>query len=259
MSESAIFCSPTMMVWPGVVAALIANDEVGGLGEVVGDPTLALVTPLRSENDVGRHAPNGRRKREGGPASRAAAMVRGSQRGPTLADHAANPGFPGRRSSRRRPGVRGAAAGGGHSRAGRGWLAVGRRRSASSNCADPGRSWFAPRRLGQAIRSGALSLGFIDSPSYDRWTSHSDTTFQSLSEGTGVPVALLTVIREAMGSAPPSPDDRVREDELLVVPLIQLQHEKGFRPGSSNVHCACTGRACGGSPRPNPTGGAARS
>ena len=41
--------------------------------------------------------------------------------------------------------------------------------------------------LGQAIRSGALSLGFIDSPSYDRWASQSDTTFQSLSEDTGVP------------------------------------------------------------------------
>ena len=84
--------------------------------------------------------------------------------------------------------------------------------------------------LGQAIRSGVLSLGFIDSPSYDRWASQSDTTFLSLSERTGIPVALLATIREAMGSAPPNPDDRVREDELLVVPLIALQHEKGFRP-----------------------------
>jgi adenylate cyclase len=84
--------------------------------------------------------------------------------------------------------------------------------------------------LGQALRSGVLSLAFIDSSSYDRWTSQSDTTFQSLSEATGVPVALLTVIREAMGSAPPGPDDRVREDEMQVVPLLQLQHEKGFRP-----------------------------
>ena len=84
--------------------------------------------------------------------------------------------------------------------------------------------------LGQAVRNGALSLAFIDSPSYDRWTSQSDTTFQSLSEGSGVPVELLTVIREAMGSAPPDPEDRVREDEMLVVPLLQLQHEKGFRP-----------------------------
>ena len=39
----------------GVVAALVANHEVGGLGEVVGDPALALVTPLGSENDGGRH------------------------------------------------------------------------------------------------------------------------------------------------------------------------------------------------------------
>lgn len=84
--------------------------------------------------------------------------------------------------------------------------------------------------LGQAIRSGALSLAFIDSSSYDRWASQSDTTFQSLSKDTDVPVALLTVIREAMGSAPPDPEDRVRDDEMLVVPLIQLQHERGFRP-----------------------------
>ena len=84
--------------------------------------------------------------------------------------------------------------------------------------------------LGQAVSTGAVSLGFIDSPSYDRWASQSDTTFQSLSERTGVPIALLTVIREAMGSPPPQPEDRVREDELLVVPLVQLQHENGFRP-----------------------------
>jgi adenylate cyclase len=84
--------------------------------------------------------------------------------------------------------------------------------------------------LGQAVRSGVLSLAFIDSPSYDRWASLSDTTFQSLSESSGVPVELLMVIREAMGSAAPHPEDRVREDEMLVVPLVQLQHEQGFRP-----------------------------
>jgi len=83
--------------------------------------------------------------------------------------------------------------------------------------------------LGQAIRSGALSLSFIDSPSYTRWASLKDTTFRSLSEDTGIPVELLMVVREAMGFAPPHPEDRIREDELLVVPLVQLQHERGFR------------------------------
>jgi class 3 adenylate cyclase len=84
--------------------------------------------------------------------------------------------------------------------------------------------------LGEAVRTGVLSLGFIDSPSYDRWGSFSDTTFQELSEQTGVPVELLMVIREAMGSAAPQPDDRVRNDEMLVVPQLQLQYERGFRP-----------------------------
>ena len=84
--------------------------------------------------------------------------------------------------------------------------------------------------LGEAVRSGVISLAFIDSPSYDRWGSFSDTTFQALSAETGVPVELLMVIREAMGSAAPRPDDRVRVDEMLVLPLVQLQHEKGFRP-----------------------------
>ncbi|HKY46948.1 MAG TPA: adenylate/guanylate cyclase domain-containing protein [Acidimicrobiia bacterium] len=84
--------------------------------------------------------------------------------------------------------------------------------------------------LGEAVRSGVVSLAFIDSPSYDRWGSFSETTFQSLSTDIGVPVELLTVIREAMGSAAPRSDDRVRVDEMLVVPMVQMQHQLGFRP-----------------------------
>jgi adenylate cyclase len=84
--------------------------------------------------------------------------------------------------------------------------------------------------LGEAVRSGVVSLAFIDSPSYDRWGSFSETTFQSLSAETGVPVELLMVIREAMGSAAPRSDDRVRVDEMLVVPMVQMQHQLGFLP-----------------------------
>ena len=124
--------------------------------------------------------------------------------------------------------------------------------------------WKAPvlplEGLGQAIRSGVLSLGFIDSPSYDRWGSQSDTTFQSLSEATGVPVALLTVIREAMGSAAPSPDDRVRERrDCWSSRSSNFSMKRASVPGSSNGRCACTERACGESRRPSPTGGRARS
>jgi adenylate cyclase len=38
------------------------------------------------------------------------------------------------------------------------------------------------------------------------------------------------VMREAIGSALPSPADRVREDELAIVPLIQVELAHGFRP-----------------------------
>lgn len=38
------------------------------------------------------------------------------------------------------------------------------------------------------------------------------------------------VVREAVGFAEPGPEDTVREDELSVVPAIQLQLAKGFRP-----------------------------
>jgi hypothetical protein len=38
------------------------------------------------------------------------------------------------------------------------------------------------------------------------------------------------VVREALGYAEPGPEDRVREDELSVVPAIELWLANGFRP-----------------------------
>jgi adenylate cyclase len=84
--------------------------------------------------------------------------------------------------------------------------------------------------IAAAVRDGALSFSFLDVPAYDRFAGLSGTTFQQLSAETGIPLELLTVVREAVGFAEPGPDDTVREDELTVVPLIQLQLAKGFRP-----------------------------
>ncbi|HKQ03445.1 MAG TPA: adenylate/guanylate cyclase domain-containing protein [Actinomycetes bacterium] len=81
-----------------------------------------------------------------------------------------------------------------------------------------------------AIRDGALSFSFMDVSAFDRFAGLSDTTFQQLSAQTGIPLELLMVVREAVGFAEPQPQDTVREDELSVVPLIQLELEKGFRP-----------------------------
>ena len=80
------------------------------------------------------------------------------------------------------------------------------------------------------IRRGDLSLEFADLPYYWLLSSLTDVTFQELSEKTKTPVELLLVIREAAGFAEPRPEDRVRENELQIVPLIEAQVELGFRP-----------------------------
>jgi adenylate cyclase len=81
-----------------------------------------------------------------------------------------------------------------------------------------------------AVRNGSLSFSFLDVPAYDRFAGLSGTTFQQLSAQSGIPLELLLVVREAVGFAEPRPQDSVREDELSVVPLLQLQLAKGFRP-----------------------------
>ena len=83
-----------------------------------------------------------------------------------------------------------------------------------------------------ALRSGTLSLDFLDGAAYERFAALADETFQEVSDRTGVPLELLTGIREAIGSAEPSPDDRLREDEMAVVPFLELQVGASFRPSA---------------------------
>jgi adenylate cyclase len=84
--------------------------------------------------------------------------------------------------------------------------------------------------LAAAIRNGVVSFSFLDVGAYDRFAGLSDTTFQQLSAQTGIALELLMVVREALGFAEPHPEDTVHHNELSVLPLIQLQLSKGFRP-----------------------------
>jgi adenylate cyclase len=84
--------------------------------------------------------------------------------------------------------------------------------------------------MAAAVRDGALSFSFMDVAAFDRFPGLSETTFHQLSERTGIPMDLLKVVREALGFAEPRPEDHVREDELSVVPAIELQLSNGFRP-----------------------------
>jgi class 3 adenylate cyclase/DNA-binding transcriptional MerR regulator len=86
--------------------------------------------------------------------------------------------------------------------------------------------------VGAALEKGALSIDFLDTPAYERFAAMSSETFRQVHERTGIPLELLTVIRESLGLAPPDPDDRLREDELEIIPFIQLQVESGFKASS---------------------------
>ena len=83
--------------------------------------------------------------------------------------------------------------------------------------------------IAAAVRDGALSFSYLDATAFDRFAGVSGTTFRELSERTGVPLDLLLVVREAHGFAEPRPEDHVREDELAVVPVIELQLSSGIR------------------------------
>jgi adenylate cyclase len=84
--------------------------------------------------------------------------------------------------------------------------------------------------IAAAVDDGALSFAYLDATAFDRFAGVSGTTFHELSERTGVPLDLLVVLREALGFAEPRPEDRVREDELAVVPTIELMLTSGVEP-----------------------------
>ena len=86
--------------------------------------------------------------------------------------------------------------------------------------------------LGGAIRDGQVSLDFLDAPAFERFSALGGDTFAQLAERTGVPVALLMFIREAAGSVSALPDDRVRDEELPYVDLIEASVKAGFRPAA---------------------------
>jgi adenylate cyclase len=91
-------------------------------------------------------------------------------------------------------------------------------------------SRFPLDALAEAIRRREIDLGFVDDPAYGLFAGPSNQTFRQVSAARGIPLDLLVAIREAMGSAQPGPDDRLREMELDVLPAIELQLANGVRP-----------------------------
>ena len=84
--------------------------------------------------------------------------------------------------------------------------------------------------MAAAFRTGRLTLDFMDNPVFSHFSALSGETFSDLGRRTGIDADLLMVIREAIGSAVPEPDDHVREIELSIVPLIEAQLALGYPP-----------------------------
>jgi adenylate cyclase len=84
--------------------------------------------------------------------------------------------------------------------------------------------------LVKGLRTGLLGLDFVDGPEYDRFPTLTRETFQEVSDRTGVPLSLLGVLRETVGFGAVRPEDRIRSDELRVVPFLEFQVRMGFDP-----------------------------
>ena len=88
----------------------------------------------------------------------------------------------------------------------------------------------SPELIAQTLQTGAFTLDFMDDPAYGVFASYTGETFEELAARTGLPWSLLVAVREVTGSPAPAPDDRVREDEMAIIPLLQFQFAHGFRP-----------------------------
>jgi adenylate cyclase len=82
--------------------------------------------------------------------------------------------------------------------------------------------------IASAVRAGRLSFAFLESSTYGRWALQSARTYRQVSEESGVPLDTLAGVLEAMGFARMAPDERIREDELEIVPLLRLARSTGI-------------------------------
>jgi adenylate cyclase len=84
--------------------------------------------------------------------------------------------------------------------------------------------------MAAAVGDGTISFSFLDASAFERFAELSATSFRELSDRTEIPMELLKVVREAVGFAEPKPEDHLREDELAIVPVIELLLSIGAPP-----------------------------
>jgi adenylate cyclase len=76
-------------------------------------------------------------------------------------------------------------------------------------------------RIVELVDRGALSLSFLDVPVMAT-PERLDRSYRWLADERGVPLAFLQGIHQVLGFAPPGPDDRAGEDDLVVLEVAEL-------------------------------------
>jgi adenylate cyclase len=82
--------------------------------------------------------------------------------------------------------------------------------------------------IADVIRAGRLSFAFMEAAPYHRFAVPSTRTLRQASSDTGIPLEALRETLESMGFTWTSADEPIREDELEVLPLIQLATSSGL-------------------------------
>jgi adenylate cyclase len=75
--------------------------------------------------------------------------------------------------------------------------------------------------IGRAVDEGKLSLSFMDLPHY-RFAALGTKTYRELADEMGMPLDLALELVASLTSRRPSPEDRSREDDEPIFPLLRL-------------------------------------
>ena len=121
------------------------------------------------------------------------------------------------------------------------------------------RSGLPSDALASLVRDGRLSLDFLDDASFRAFAPLSDVTFAELSERSGVPIDVLTVLRDATGGQAAEPTIASGRTSWRSFDSSNISCSSAFVPRPSSGRSVSTGTACDAWPRRRPSGGARRS
>jgi adenylate cyclase len=75
--------------------------------------------------------------------------------------------------------------------------------------------------VGAVVQAGKFSFAFMDFSNW-RWAPRSARTYEQVAGESGLSFDLLASVQESLGYERPQPGDFIREDDLEVLPLLQM-------------------------------------